>query len=109
MGFVVVAEARDVPPGHIKLARVGDRELLVANLQGKFYAVDNRCPHKQADMSQGKLEGNLLVCPEHGAKFDVTSGKAVAPGKKGLFKINVADLRSYEARVEGTQVLVRVG
>ena len=108
MGFVVVAEARDIPPGHMKLARVGDWELLVANVHGKFYAVDNRCPHKHADMSQGQLDGNLLACPEHGAKFDVTTGKAAAPGKKGLFKINVADIRAYEARVDGTQVLVRV-
>ena len=109
MGFVVVAEARDIPPGHTKLARVGDRELLIANLNGKFYAVDNRCPHKQADMSQGQLEGSLLVCPEHGAKFDLTTGKTVAGIKKGPFKVSVADLRTYEAKVEGTQVLVRVG
>lgn len=109
MGFVVVAEARDIPPGHMKLARVGDRELLVANLHGRFYAVDNRCPHKQADMSQGTLEENLLVCPEHGAKFDLITGKSTAGIKKGFFKVSVADLRTYEARVEGTQVLVRVG
>lgn len=109
MGYVVVAEARDIPPGHMKLARVGDRELLVANVHGKFHAVDNRCPHKQADMSQGRLEGNLLVCPEHGAKFDVATGKVVEGIKLGPFKVSVADLRTYEARVEGTQVLVRVG
>jgi len=109
MGFVVVAEARDIPPGHMKLARVGDRELLIANVLGRFYAVDNRCPHKQADMSQGKLDGNLLICPEHGAKFDVTNGKTSAGVKLGPFKVNVADLHAYEAKVEGTQVLVRVG
>lgn len=109
MGFVVVAEARDIPPGHMKLARVAERELLVANFQGRFYAVDNRCPHKQADMSQGRLEEKLLVCPEHGAKFDVTNGKAATGVKLGPFKVSVADLRTYEAKVEGTQVLVRVG
>jgi len=109
MGFIAVGEARDVPPGHMRAVNVGGYGLLVVNLNGKFHAFDSLCPHKRVDLSQGTLEGNVLTCPAHDARFDVTSGMCVAGAKLGPFKVGVKSLTSYETRIEGTQVFVKVG
>ena len=51
---------------------------MIANVNGKFYALDDRCGHMNAPLSMGNVTGNIVTCPFHGAKFDVTSGKKLS-------------------------------
>lgn len=62
------------PPGARKLAFVQDMQIVIFNLGGTLYAIENSCPHAGASLASGKLEGNLLRCPSHGLKFDLVSG-----------------------------------
>ena len=108
MGFVKVGELSEVPVGKMKMFKVGEKEYLVANGSGNYYASGNRCTHASADLSQGSLEGNIVTCPKHKSKFDVTTGKVIS-GPKMLFihpKIN--DEPSYELKVEGNAILLRI-
>ncbi len=108
MGFVKVGELSEIPVGKMKMFKVEEKEYLVANVKGNYYAMGNRCTHANADLSQGSLEGNVVTCPKHKSKFDVTTGKVIS-GPKMLFihpKIN--DEPSYEVKVEGNALLLKI-
>ena len=100
--FVRVAETTEVPAGGIKKVAVGGEEILVANVEGKYYAMGGKCTHRGGDLSKGVLSGSVVKCPRHGARFDVTSGEVVrGPAKKSE--------PTFEVRVEGKNILVRKG
>ncbi len=73
--FVEVANVDEVPTGKLKHVEVGDKEIVIANADGKFYALCDRCSHSNAPLSDGSLKKNT---PLHGAKFDVTTGKKIS-------------------------------
>ena len=56
---------------------VDGKRIALCNVNGRFYAIDDVCTHDGGPLDQGELEGNLVECPRHGAKFDVTTGRAV--------------------------------
>ena len=76
--FVEVAKVNEISDGKIKHVEVDGKELLIANVGGKFYAIGDRCGHMNALLSMGNLTGNTVTCPFHGAKFDVTNGKKLS-------------------------------
>jgi len=77
LGFVKVAETSEIPAGKMKLVKLEEKEILISNVNGNYYAIVNRCTHRGGDLSKGSLDGNIVTCPVHGAKFDVTTGKAI--------------------------------
>jgi 3-phenylpropionate/trans-cinnamate dioxygenase ferredoxin subunit len=107
LAFVKVADTSDIPNGKMKMVKLEEKEILIANINGNYYAIANRCTHAGGDLSKGSLEGSVVTCPKHGSKFDVTTGKVVS-GPKILFlhpKIN--DEPSYELKVEGNEILLK--
>ncbi len=109
MEFVRVASTSEVPPGKMKMVKVGENEVLVVNVGGKYYAIDNRCTHAGGSLAEGSLDGNIVTCPRHGSKFDVTSGRAMQGPKIAFFKLKVKDERALEVKVEGSDILVKTG
>ncbi len=75
--------------------------MLLCNVDGTIYAVEDVCTHDGAPLDQGELEGSCIVCPRHGARFDVTSGAA-------LTLPAVLPLPTYPVRIEGDAVYVDV-
>ncbi len=55
------------------------RKIAVFNIGKEFYAIDNACTHKGGPLCKGELNGNIVTCPWHGAKFNVTTGEVVGP------------------------------
>jgi nitrite reductase/ring-hydroxylating ferredoxin subunit len=76
--FVDVADVNDVPPEKMKHVEVGEKEILLANSEGRVYALCDRCSHMNAPLSIGTLNGKVVTCPMHGARYDVTTGRKVA-------------------------------
>ena len=72
---VEVAKITEIPPGSMKKVRAFDQDILLSNVDGKIYATSNRCGHSNASLARGTLQGKVVTCPLHGAKFDVTTGK----------------------------------
>jgi len=106
LSFTKVCKASDVPAGKMRLVQIGEAGILVANVGGVFYAMANPCTHKGGDLSAGKLEGAVVTCPVHGARFDVRTGKSVDGSKFMGMRSKVGDSKVFEVKVEGDDVLV---
>ena len=73
--LVTVAKATEIPSGSMKVITAKGQEILLANVEGKIYAISRRCGHMNAPLEDGVLRGKEVVCPIHGARFDVTTGQ----------------------------------
>jgi nitrite reductase/ring-hydroxylating ferredoxin subunit len=75
MSFVEVMKVNELAAGSMKHVEAGGKEILVANVNGKYYAVSDRCGHQSSRLSMGKQRDNIVTCPLHFSRFDVTTGK----------------------------------
>jgi nitrite reductase (NADH) small subunit len=97
--FVTVARADEIPPGTVTSVRVGEEDIALAHVDGRFCAVQGKCLHLGGPLGEGKLEGRVLTCPWHGWQYDICTG---------LNEFDHAiQLRTYDIRVEGDEVQVR--
>ena len=94
-----VIKATELSPGEMKWAVVDRERILVANVDGAFYALQDACGHRHAPLSKGTLNGHVIECPLHFATFDVRTGKLLSGP-------TAADVPTYQVRVEGDTVYV---
>lgn len=73
--WIPIAVASDCPPGTSIERVAGDRMVAIANVEGRFHAIDGLCPHQGGPLGTGMLCGTVLTCPWHGWQFDVTTGR----------------------------------
>jgi nitrite reductase/ring-hydroxylating ferredoxin subunit len=132
--FIEVAKLNDIPDGKMKHVEVDGREVLVANVGGKYFAISDRCSHMNVLLSMGNLKGFTVTCPFHGSTFDITTGKKLSEpilNPSFLFKqemeplpqtwqkffenvgqlmahIKTYDQTTYETRVDGDSVKIRI-
>jgi nitrite reductase (NADH) small subunit len=69
-----VASRKDIPEGEGRSFEVNDKIIAIFQVDGRFYAIDDACPHMGASLSTGELEGCVVSCPLHAWRFDVTNG-----------------------------------
>ena len=99
--LVTVAKASELGTGQAKVVEVKGQAIAVFNVGGKFYAIEDTCPHVGGPLSEGEFQGTTVTCPWHGAQFDVTTGKVLAPPADEAVK-------SYPVHVEGDEIKVEV-
>ena len=99
-GFVPVARASELSPGAMRWVALDRERVLIANVGGVFYALQDACGHRRAPLSKGTLEGHVIECPLHFAQFDVRTGKPLSGPV-------AADVPTYEVQVDGDTVYVR--
>jgi len=99
-GWVKVASTSELAPGMMKSYQVAGKEILIANVNGSYYSIDNRCTHVGGPLARGKLTGNVVECPLHGSQFDVRTGAVVRSPAR------MPEPR-HEVKVEGSEVLVK--
>ena len=75
--WVRAAATADCPPGQLLGVAAGKERIVLANVEGDFYALLDRCSHQDFPLSDGELEGDRLECIYHGAAFDVCTGRAM--------------------------------
>jgi len=107
-GYVRAVGKAEVPVGKMKSVKLEGKEILIANVNGNYYAIGNRCTHAGGDLSQGVLEGNVVTCPKHHAKFDLTTGKVVSHPKIGFLHPKAKDEPAYQVRVEDENIMVKL-
>jgi nitrite reductase/ring-hydroxylating ferredoxin subunit len=90
---------------------VKGKQILVANVDGKFFAIDAICPHMNGYLPSGKLENGEVVCPVHRARYDVTTGKLVK-NVDTLVKMvtghSAKGLKAYAVKIEGEDILIDI-
>ena len=98
-GYVRVAAESDVPPNTLLAVEHRDVKICLANADGRIYAFQDNCSHRDFPLSAGVIEGNTVECAWHGARFDMATGRATRlPAIKPIM--------TYEVRVENGDILV---
>ena len=99
--FTTVASLADVPEGGLKTVQVDGANLVLVRRDGRVYALEDRCSHEEFPLSAGEVTGDQITCALHGARFDLASGTPKALPA-------VLPVRTFECRVEGDEVQVRL-
>lgn len=100
MGFLRAAKTSEIPAGTIREVQVNGKAVAVANVDGKFHAINNTCLHRGGPLGEGMLEGQIVTCPWHGWEYDVTTGKVAQNPTVGVM--------SHPVEVRGDEVFVDV-
>jgi len=113
--YTEAGNVSDFPEGIPKKVIAEGQEILLAQVDGKYYAVSNCCPHLNGKLSEGKLEGTIITCPEHFSQFDISNGSVVRWLKgSGLMASIVKTVRqsktlnTYPVKVEDDIVFIEV-
>jgi nitrite reductase/ring-hydroxylating ferredoxin subunit len=128
--FVEVAKTSEIELGKMKSVDVKGMDVLIANVDGKFYALDDRCGHANALLSMGTLRGKIVTCPFHFAEFDVTTGQKIKDPHEESFgnmdklpeemqkfmihaqklasRIKTYDMQTHEVKVEEGKIFIRL-
>ena len=77
--WIDVATAADFSSGTCRVVTIVETSILVFNLDGRYYAIENRCTHEDAELVDGALEGEEIICPLHGARFSIVTGAVLSP------------------------------
>jgi 3-phenylpropionate/trans-cinnamate dioxygenase ferredoxin subunit len=111
--YAPIARSDELRDGEMKKVEVDGHELLLARVEGSYYAIDDRCPHMGGDLSEGSLDGSIVTCPKHGSRFDVRDGHLVRWTDWSGVKLTIGKLfrsprgtTSYEVRRDGDTLLV---
>jgi len=101
LGFVKLASTNDAKPNSLMGVTVSDQKVLLANVNGNYFAIGDKCMHRGCQISKGKLVGQTVVCPCHGSTYDLKTGNFLkGPTKKPE--------PAYELKVENNDILVNL-
>jgi 3-phenylpropionate/trans-cinnamate dioxygenase ferredoxin subunit len=101
MSFVEIAKNDEIPTGQMKGIKINDKNILVTNIAGKYYAIGAKCTHAGGDLSKGKMDGSIVICPRHKSKFDIITGKSISgPAKQGV--------PVYQVKIQENSILIDI-
>lgn len=99
--FTKVAKVHEVAPDQMKMVKVGNKEIVIVEVDGQYHAFENECSHAGAPLCGGGIDGNEVICPWHGARFDITTGAATeAPAS--------SDLEIFPVRIVGEDIELEI-
>lgn len=98
--WVIVARLEQLPSGKHSVVEVDDTQIVVTNLDGQYYAIEDICTHDGGKLTGGTVEGDQIICPRHGARFCLRTGAALsAPAYEPT--------RSFPLRIENGVIQIR--
>jgi naphthalene 1,2-dioxygenase system ferredoxin subunit len=100
-GWVRAASRAELPPGEVLGVELAGRPIALYDVDGNIFATDNICTHAYARLSDGWLDGDLIECPLHAARFEVRTGKVLDPPA-------TEDLKTYPVRIVDDEIEVKL-
>ncbi|MEJ2644178.1 MAG: non-heme iron oxygenase ferredoxin subunit [Gammaproteobacteria bacterium] len=94
------ASIEDIPPGSHTVVDVDDVMVAVFNVDGEYYAIEDMCTHDGGELASGEVEGDEVICPRHGARFNIRTGAVTAPPA-------YEDVYAFPVRIQDGKVQVR--
>jgi len=101
-GWARAASRSELASGEVLGVEIAGHSIALYEVDGNIFATDNICTHAYARLSDGWLDGELIECPLHAARFDVRTGKVLDPPA-------TVDLKTYPVRVVDDEIQVRLG
>ncbi len=98
--YVQIAPAEQLPPGERLFIEVEGKSIVIFNMAGEIFAIGDICSHDNGPVGDGEIEGDEIICPRHGGRFDVRTGKATSLPA-------VVDIPSYPVRL--TDGMIEIG
>lgn len=98
--WILVANIDEFAPGDRRIVESQGTRIVVFNLDGEYYAIEDMCTHDYAPLDGGVIEGDAIMCPRHGARFCIKTGEALTPPA-------YEPIITFPVRVENGVVLVR--
>ncbi len=102
---VFIAKVGDIPPGKAKAIDLEKFKVAVFNIDGKFFAIKDACPHAEYPLSKGVLHGSVVACSSHNWQFDVKTGQCVRSEEEDISNISV---RTFEVEIRGDEVWLKL-
>lgn len=99
--LIEACKVGEIEPGRARMVEARGREIAIFNCGGEIFALDNECTHVGGPLCDGELEGGKVICPWHGAEFDIKTGRALAPPAE-------ENVKSYRVILEDGVVKVEV-
>jgi len=99
--FYPICAKEDLPPGERLFIELDDDPVVILNVDGSYYAIADVCTHDDGPLGDGDVEDHQIICPRHGARFDIRNGEV-------LTLPAVQDVRSYPVRVNNGMVEIGV-
>ena len=96
--FIKVAKLDDLPPGKKIRVEYEDEDVGLINLDNEIYAISDVCTHDDGPLVEGVLEGEYIICPRHGARFNIKTGAYTFPA--------FAPVPRYQVKIEGADILI---
>jgi 3-phenylpropionate/trans-cinnamate dioxygenase ferredoxin subunit len=95
--FIPVGSVEDLKEGERLFIEIDQKPIVIINIDGQYYAIGDVCSHDDGPVGEGNLEGYEIICPRHGARFDIRSGKVLALPA-------FVDIPAYPVRLMGDQI-----
>ena len=99
--FIEITSTSELPNGGRLFVEIADKPIVIFNIADQFFAIGDVCTHDNGPLGDGDLEGHDIVCPRHGAKFDIRTGKAVQMPA-------VEDIPAYPVQVRAGNIFVGI-
>lgn len=100
MEKIFVCKTTQISTGQMKKISVDGKDIVVVNIGGDYFAINDTCTHAGASLSEGKIEDATIICDWHGAQFDCKNGKLIK------FPAKIDDLEVYNVVVEEDNILI---
>ena len=100
MEKIFVCKTTQISIGQMKKISVDGKDIVIVNIGGNYFAINDTCTHAGASLSEGKIEDSTIICDWHGAQFDCKNGKLIK------FPAKINDLEVYNVIVEEDNILV---
>jgi 3-phenylpropionate/trans-cinnamate dioxygenase ferredoxin subunit len=112
---IKAAHISEMKPGMMKKVMVMGRSILLASVNGRYFAVDAVCPHLEGDLSSGMLNGTTLTCPMHNSQFDLRDGHVIRWTDQTGIRLEYASrahpprpLKHYPVRIDGDTIFIEI-
>jgi nitrite reductase/ring-hydroxylating ferredoxin subunit len=99
--FVKVGKTSDIPPGEIRSFDVEGEVIAICHVNGELYAIKDECTHMEYPLSSGTLDGEVITCAWHGAKFNVRTGEVLSMPA-------VVPVETYQLKIEREDIYVLI-
>ncbi len=99
--YITVASIEEINEGGRLFVEIDEQPIVIIKMNGEYFAIADVCSHDDGPVGEGNIEGHEIICPRHGARFDIRTGKVLALPA-------FVDIPAYPIRINGDQIEIGI-